>query len=151
MAVTASGLYLLNWIDLLDATQLAIDLSLTTNKVAMYTNSITPNFSTDTGQGAAPYNANQVAGTGYTAGGLAVGSPTITESPAGSLMFDLADSVWSNSTITNARCSLLHADALAGKNCICLTNFGSDYSTVAGTFTIQWAGTGMFAIDLTPP
>ena len=38
MAWTASGLYVLNWIDLLDATQLAIDTSLTTHKIAMYNN-----------------------------------------------------------------------------------------------------------------
>ena len=146
MAVTVSGLYVANFIDILDATQLAVDLSLTTNKIAMYTNSVTPNFSTDVG-----YNStNEVSGTGYTAGGAAVASPTITESPTGSLMYDRADTAWSTSTITNARCSILYADALAGDNKICLVNFGADYSTVAGTFTIQWAATGMFAIDLTP-
>ena len=150
MAVTVSGLFLPTWIDILDATQLAVDLSLTTNKVAMITNSITPNFSSDTAYGVAPYNANEVSGTGYTAGGAAVASPTITESPTGTLMFALADTSWTTSTITNARCALLYADALAGNNAICLVNFGADYSTVAGTFTIQWAAGGMFTIDLTP-
>jgi hypothetical protein len=150
MAVTASGLFLPTFIDILDGTQLAVDLSLTTNKVAMFTNSITPNFSSDTGYGAAPYNANEVSGTGYTAGGAAVASPTITDSPTGTLKFDLADTSWTTSTITNARCALFYADALAGNNAICLVNFGADYSTVAGTFTIQWASGGMFTIDLTP-
>lgn len=150
MAVTASGLFLVTFIDIVDATQLAVDLSLTTNKVAMFTNTITPNFSSDTGYGAAPYNANEVSGTGYSAGGAAVASPTITESPTGTLMFDLADTSWSSSTITNARCSLLYADALAGNNAICLVNFGADYSTQNGTFLITWASGGMFNIDLTP-
>ena len=150
MAVTVSGLYVLTVIDILDATQLAVDLSLTSNKVAMFTNTITPNFSTDTAYGVAPYNANEVSGANYTAGGTVVVSPTLTESPTGSVMYDLADTSWATSTITNARCALLYADALAGNNAICLVDFDADYSTSSGTFTIQWASTGMFALDLTP-
>lgn len=150
MAVTVSGLFVANWIDIVDASQLAIDLSLTTNKVAMFTNTITPNFSTDTAYNVAPYNANEVSGAGYTAGGAAVASPTITESPTGTLMFDLADTSWTSSTITNARCALLYANALTPKSAICLVNFGADYSTSNGTFSIVWASGGLFNIDLTP-
>lgn len=150
MAITASGLYLPTWIDILDTTQLAIDLDLETHKGAMFTNTVTPNFSTDTAYGVAPYNANEVSGTGYTAGGNALTSTTVTDSPAGTLMWDAADLAWASSTITNARGVLLYADALAGNNAIILVNFGADYSTVAGTFTIQWAATGIFALDLTP-
>jgi hypothetical protein len=70
---TTSGLYLTNWIDILDATQLAIDTSLTTHKWAMYTNSIaTMPYSTDFNQTSAPYNANEASGTGYTAGGQTI-------------------------------------------------------------------------------
>jgi hypothetical protein len=150
MAVTASGLFVATWIDILDTTQLAIDLDLETHKVAMFTNSITPNFSTDTAYGAAPYNANEVAGTGYSAGGTALTTTTVTESPTGTLMFDAADTSWASSTITNARCALIYADALAGNNAIVLVNFGADYSTQNGTFLIQWASGGIFTIDLTP-
>ncbi len=150
MAVTVSGLYLTTWIDILDATQLAIDLSLTTNKVAMFTNSITPDFSADTSYGVSPYNANEVSGAGYTAGGAAVASPTIAESPTGTLRFDLADTSWAASTITGARCALLHADALSPKRAIALVNFGADYATVNGTFGITWNAAGLLTIDLTP-
>jgi hypothetical protein len=55
-----------------------------------------------------------------------------------------------NVTFTNARCYLLYADVLAGNNAIVLVNFGADYSPTAGTFSITWASTGVFAIDLTP-
>jgi hypothetical protein len=41
MAVTVSGLYIVTWEDILDATQLAIDLSLTTHKIALLSNSAT--------------------------------------------------------------------------------------------------------------
>jgi hypothetical protein len=150
MAVTASGFFLVTWIDILDTTQLALDLDLETHKLALFTNSITPNFSTDTAYGAAPYNANEVSGTGYTAGGAAITGTTVTESPTGTLMWDGTDTAWTTSTITNARCGLAYADALAGNNAILLINFGADYSTVAGTLTIQYAATGIGAIDLTP-
>lgn len=150
MAATASGLYVLNWIDLLDATQLAIDLSLATHKVAMFTNTITPSFSADTAYGVAPYNANEVSGTGYTSGGTVVASPTVTESPAGTLMYDIADTSWATSTITAARFALIYADALAGNNAIVGITLGADYSTVAGLFTIQWAAGGVFTLDLVP-
>lgn len=150
MAVTASGLFVATWIDILDTTQLAIDLDLETHKVAMFTNTITPNFSTDTAYGVIPYNANEVSGAGYTAGGALLTTTTVAESPTGTLRFDAADTSWASSTITAARCALVYADALAGNNAIVLVNFGADYSTQNGTFLIQWAAGGIFTIDLTP-
>ena len=146
MAWTVSGLYVLTFIDVFDATQLAIDLSLTTHKWALYDNTITPNFSTET----AYATTGEVTGTGYTAGGQVIVSPTVTESPAGSLMYDQADQVWAAPTSVTARGAKLYADALAGNNLIVGVNFGSDFTSTAGTFTIQHAAAGVFAIDLTP-
>lgn len=148
MAVTVSGLYYNTFHDILFSQQLAVDLSLTTNKVALYTNSLTPNFDSDTGYSAAPYTSNEISGTGYTAGGAAVTSPAIADSPTGTLAFSIGNVSWTTSTITNARCALLYAAALTNKNCVALTNFGADYSTSAGTFTIQWATAGLFTIQL---
>lgn len=146
MAWTASGLYVLNWIDLLDATQLAYDTSLTTHKVALYNNTETPNYSTEDGYA----TTNEITGTGYTAGGTVVASPTTTESPAGSLMYDLADTAWTTATFSGARGAKKYADALAGNDLIVGVNFGADYAVTAGTFTIQWASAGLYAVDLTP-
>jgi hypothetical protein len=150
MAITASGLFVPTWLDVLDTTQLAVDLDLETHKLALFTNTITPNFSTDTAYGVAPYNANEVSGTGYTAGGTVLTSTTWTESPTGTLMFDVADTQWASSTITNARGGLGYADALAGNNALFLVNFGADFSTVAGLFLIAWAAAGVFTWDITP-
>ena len=159
MAVTVSGLFVANMIDVFDATQLAIDLSLTTHKIALFSNSITPNFSTDTAYGVAPYNGNEISGTGWASGGVALSAaaagatstaPTNTESPTGTQMYDMGDVSVALTTLTNARCALLYADALAGNQGIVLVNFGADYSTVAGTFGIAWAATGVFTIDWTP-
>jgi hypothetical protein len=150
MAVTVSGLFVATWTDVLDTTQLAVDLDLETHKGAMFTNSITPNFSTNTAYGVAPYDANEVSGTGYTAGGTAITSTALSESPTGSIMWDAADTSWASSTITNARCILIYADALAGNNALLLVDFDADFSTNNGTFLITWAATGIFAWDLTP-
>lgn len=150
MAISASGLFYITWRDVLDTTQLAIDLDLETHKIALFTNSITPNFSTDTAYAVSPYDANEVSGTGYTSGGAALTSTTVDESPTGTIRWDAADSSWTTSTITNAKGGLIYADALAGNNAICLVNFGADYSTVAGTFLITWSSSGIFTWDLTP-
>lgn len=150
MPVTASGLFVATFISALGAPQTAIDLSLASNKIAMFTNSITPDFdAVSPAYGAGAFAANEVSGAGYAAGGATVSVPTLTGA-TGTMTFNLDDTTWAASTITSARCALLYADALAGKNAICLINFGADYSTVAGSFTIQWPGAGMFAVDWTP-
>lgn len=148
MAWTASGLYVLTFIDLFDTTQLAIDLDLTSHKIAMYNNTETPNFSTETAYAA----TNEVSGAGYTAGGkdLTGLAPATSESPSGTLKYDMGDQSWTTSTITAARGSKLYADALVGNNLIVAHNFGADFSTSNGTFTIQWHANGVFTIDLTP-
>ena len=155
MAVTVSGLYVANIIDVFDATQLAIDLSLTSHKLALLSNAATPNFSTDTAYSA----TNEVSGTGWAAGGVALSAaaaggtstaPTVTESPTGSLMYDMNDVAVASTTLTNARAVRLYADALAGDNLIVLINFAADFSTNNGTLGIQWPSSGVFAIDLTP-
>jgi hypothetical protein len=150
MAVTASGLYVATFQDVLDTTQLALDMDLETHKGALFSNTITPNFDTDTAYGVAPYNANEVSGTGWAAGGVVLTGTAFSISPTGTLMYDATDVSQAGTTLTNARCYLLYADALAGNNAIVLVNFGADFSTVNGTFGIQWAATGVLTIDLTP-
>jgi hypothetical protein len=145
-AWTASGLYVLNWIDLLDATQLAIDLSLTSHKIAMYNNTETPNFSTEDGYAV----TNEVSGTGYTAGGQVVVSPTVTESPAGTIMYDLGDQVWASPTTVTARGAKEYADALVGNDLIVGINFGADITSTASTFTIAFNALGVLTLDVTP-
>lgn len=155
MAFSVSGIYVINIIDVFDATQLAIDLSLTTHKIALYNNTKTPNYSSDTGYSA----TNEVSGTGWAAGGVALSAaasgggstaPTTTESPTGSLMYDMADVSVASTTLTSARGLIIYCDALAGDNNLVGVTFGADYSTSNGTFGVQWAATGVFAIDLTP-
>jgi hypothetical protein len=149
MAITVSGLLFPTWRDILDTSQIAIDLDLDTHKIALFNNSITPNYSTDTAYGAAPYNANEVSGTGWSAGGVVVTGTAVDESPTGSLRWDATDVSQATTTLVAARGGLIYADALADQG-IVFIDFDADYSTTAGTFAIVWASTGIFAIDLTP-
>jgi hypothetical protein len=155
MAITVSGLYVPTFIGLLGSTQLAIDLSLATHRLSLLSNAATPNFSTDTTYS----STNEVSGTGWAAGGVLLSgaaagatstAPTTTESPTGTVMYDMNDVAVSATTLTNARAVRLYADALAGKNLIVLVNFGADFSTSNGTFGIQWAASGVFNLDITP-
>jgi hypothetical protein len=149
----ASGLYVVNFLDSLDATQLALDMSLATHKLAAYTNTKTPNFSSDTGYSA----TNEVTGTGLSAGGVALSaaasggstSPTLTDS-SGTMVYDMNDVVLLNTTLSNIRGMIEYADALAGDNNLFAVNFGSDYSTVTGTLTVQWHASGVWTLDLVP-
>lgn len=152
MAVTASGLFYTTFRDVLDSTQLGLNLDLETHKGALFNNSITPNFSTDTAYdvGSFASGANEVSGTGWAAGGVALTGTSVSESPAGTLMFDADDVSETGTTLTDAECYLLYAAGLAGDNAICLVDFTTPYSTSAGTFAITWASGGVFNIDLTP-
>ena len=149
MAVSGSGLFVPTFKNALGASQLALDLDADTHKVALFTNSVTPNYDTDTAYAAAPYNANEVTGTGYTSGGATLTTATLT-SASGVLKFDGDDVSWTTSTITGARCALIYANALAGKNAILLVDFGADYSTSSGTLSVVWNAAGIATIDLVP-
>lgn len=151
MAITISGLYVQPWRnDMIGAH--AINWDLETHKCALLTNVSTPDFSA--AQAAAVLGGaghTQAAGTGYTAGGALLTGTTVTESPASVLMFDADDVSWANSTIAAARAALIYADAIVtpvADPALVLINFGADYSTNNGTFTIQWAATGVFTWDL---
>lgn len=150
MAVTASGLYVATHVDILDTTQLAVDYDLETHRLALFSNVITPNFSSDTAYGVAPYNANEVTGTNWAAGGVLLTGTTLTESPAGTIKFDATDVSVASATFTGARFALIYADALAGNNALCGINFGADFSPNNGLFQITFAAAGIWALDVTP-
>ncbi len=152
MAVTISGLYVQTYIGA-NTGLYVVNWDLESHKCALITNASTPAFSAGTPGAPIAYGNAQfaeVSGTGYTAGGNVITSTTVTESPATVLMFDAADVSWPNSTITGARAALLYADALTAPAdpALCVINFGADYSTNNGTFTIQWAAAGIFTWDV---
>lgn len=155
MAITASGWYTANMLDSLDATALAIDLTLTTHKIALISDAATPNFDTDVSW----TSGSEVAGTGWVTGGIALSAaaagatstaPTLTISPAGTMMWDMGDVAVSATTLTNAMAARIYADALAADNLLILIDFITAFSTVNGTFGVQWAAAGVGTVDWTP-
>ncbi len=150
MAFPASALAVQTFMKSFDATQLAVNLVLTTHKVALYTNSVTgTDLTADTAWNVAPWNANEVSGAGYSSGGQTVASTTFAHTGSGVVMWDAADPSWSTATIT-AHGALYYADALAGDNILVAQTFGADIVSTAGTFLITLAAGGIFSIDFVP-
>lgn len=96
-------------------------------------------------------SANQITGTGYTAGGAALTSVTVTRS-GGTVTFDAADVSWTSSTITakyaviakKAGASLTGTDLLLG---YVELETGGTVSTTNGTLAIQWNASGIFTLS----
>lgn len=152
MAWSGSGLFVATIIDILDATQLAVDLSSTANKWALYGTGVTPDYdasAANAAYGAGAWTSGETSGTGYTSGGIAVASPTLTGS-SGVVTYDQADLSWSSSTLTGVGGALLYADGLTGNNAICAIDFGGSYSTSSGTLSVVWNAAGVFTLDLVP-
>jgi len=100
-------------------------------KIALYTSSAT------LGAATTAYSAtNEVSGTGYTAGGntLTVVAPTSSGTTA---YLDFADTTWATATIT-ARGALIYKADGATNPAVAVLDFGSDKTSTAGDFTIQF-------------
>jgi hypothetical protein len=150
VAITASGLYGLTLEkQLIDTLGLSLE-SETAVKVLMVTDSETPDFTADDFRN--DVTANEVSGTGYTAGGNTLTSTEITLA-SGVLTYDAADSSWSSSTITNAMAAVgyfARGGADTADELMFLSDFVTAASTSNGTFTIQWNASGIFTVDFTP-
>jgi hypothetical protein len=143
----ASGLYGITLRDVLDPTQLAVDLVTDSIKAALVNNTETPDFDLDDFY--ADFSANEISGTGYTAEGAALASKTLVAT-AGVLTYDAADTAWTTATFSGVRGTILHDDTLTSGPLIVAVNFGSDFAVTAGTFTIVWNASGIFTVDYTP-
>lgn len=126
-----------------------IDWDTDTIKVALLTNAYTPD------QDAHNYLddvvANEVSGTGYTAGGNTLANKTNSyNSSTNVITLDADDTTWSSSTIT-ARYAVIY-DATPATNAtkplIGYVDFGSDQSSSNGNFTITWDATGIVRITV---
>jgi hypothetical protein len=151
MAFPTSALCVPTFVGALGTTQLALDLDLDTHKVALFTNAVTAaDLTTDTAYGVGAWAANEVVGTGYTAGGIAVIGTSWAHTAGGVVVWDATtDPSWATATIT-ARGALYYADVLAGNNIIMAQTFGADITSTGGTFLITEPAGGMFSIDFVP-
>ena len=84
-------------------------------------------------------NANEVSGTGYTAGGVTLANKSITQ--AASTKFDADDSEWTTATFT-----AYHAVIYSGTDLIASLDFGGAQTISAATFTIVWNASGILTL-----
>lgn len=125
-----------------------IDWAADTIKIALTTSSYTPD------QDAHNYfdditNEVSSSGTGYTAGGATLGTPTIGYTGATNVVkLDGDDVSWSSATFT-ARYAIVYDSSpgsAATNPLVGYVDFGADVSVSAGTFTITWGTEGIFTI-----
>lgn len=145
MAVTAK------WFGqaLVKALNKEIDIDSDTLKVALLANTYTPNQ--DTHDYWDDVSANEVAGTGYTAGGVALANAAVTYDGGTNIVkIDADDASWANSTIT-ARYAVIYDDTpatAATKPLLGYVDFGVDESSVDGTFLITWSADGILRVTV---
>ncbi|MEV7013265.1 hypothetical protein [Streptosporangium sp. NPDC051022] len=129
------------------ANTIALDLSSASGfKIAMFTNSVVPNFSqTNPAYGSSPWDANEVSGTGYSAGGATLSVTSFAElvSTPGKAGWKLGTVSWADSTITGAQGGLIYATGLSNR-CVLLRNFGQPYATQGGLFEITFHSDGVW-------
>jgi len=128
-------------------------------KVLLYDDSITPVQDTTlatsayTGAGSvwtATEPPQQFDAAGWPAGGLTLGTQTVSNPAAGTVMFDGADRAsTANVTITNAVGVYLFDDTITAATAdvgVCYNWFGGPSSVTAGTFTAVFHANGIFRI-----
>jgi hypothetical protein len=101
-------------------------------KIALYTSSATLDAATT-----AYSVTNEVAGTGYSAGGNTLTISTNPTSSSTTAFLDFADTTWSAATIT-ARGALIYLADGATNPAVAVLDFGGDKISTAGDFTIQF-------------
>jgi len=94
---------------------------------------------------------NEITGTGYTAGGVALSSPTISYTGATNLWaFDAADAQWTGATFT-ARVAVVYDASPASDSTRPLIGyilFDADIPVTSSTFTIAWDATGIATVTV---
>ncbi len=106
-----------------------------TFKIALYTSSATLGASTTDYT-----SSNEVTGTGYTAGGIAL--TNIDPTSSGTTAFiDFADATWANATITAAGALIYNTTTDGGTgttNAVAVISFGGDKTSTNGDFVVQF-------------
>lgn len=153
MAWSASKIFSSMITDALNNTA-AIDLNTDTPKVALFDNTITPSqtvASASSAYGTGVWASGEQTNGGWSAGGLALGTITSTFS-SNVYTFDAADTAnGSAATLTGAYGCLVYEDTLTSPVAdqgLCYNYFGGTNAVTAGTLTVVWSASGIFALTL---
>ena len=119
-----------------------------TLKIALVTSTLAPNV--DTHDFWSDLNTNEVTGTNYTAGGIALTTKTLTES-GGIVKFDADNVTWAQSGagFSNARYAILYKDTSVATTSplICFIDFLTDQGNTVSAFTVTMDATnGIFRV-----
>lgn len=128
---------------------IVLNLSTATVKFALYTSSLTPNFSqVSPVYNVSPLNVGEVVGTGYTAGGVTLASKTIAESgtSAGTIKFTADTVSWTSASFTTHG-GLLYLSSMSSR-ALQVRCFGQDYTVQDGTFSVVWHANGIWSLPL---
>ena len=97
-------------------------------KIALYTSSATLNATTT-----AYATTNEISGTNYTGGGVALSGGSIATSGT-TVYVDFTDPQWANASFT-ANGALIYNSSVSNK-AVCVLAFGGDFAVTTGTFAI---------------
>lgn len=131
-----------------DGTIAQIDWNTHTIKIALTDDGHTPAL--DTHDFFDDVEGDEISGTGYTAGGKAITTPTITyDSATDETRLDADDTAWTSATFT-ARYGHIYKDlggATSADPLIGLIDFDANQTVSSGTFTIVADSTGYLKAD----
>jgi len=130
---------------LLKALNKEINWSTDSIRVMLCTSAYTPDQDTHIYKSSV---TNEITGTNYVARGAALGTKAITYTAGtNTIMLDAADTVWANSTIT-ARYAVIYVDTAVDATSVLIgyVDFGADFTSSNGDFTITWDVAGIFTI-----
>lgn len=116
-----------------------------TIKLALLKSTYTPDL--DNHKFFSDVSAQESSGAGYTTGGIAATSKTLTQDSVNHRgVFDCDDAQWASSTIADARYLLVYkSTGTAGTSpLMALIDLGGTKSTSGDTFYVQFAATGVF-------
>lgn len=145
MAVTAT-VYNNFKLKLIDSST-KINFASDTIKLALVTSSYTPDI--DTQDFWDDVSANEASGTGYTAGGATLASPTVAVVAASDLAkFDADDVSWTISSALSTRYAVLYKSTGTASTSplIGYIDLGATTSLSAGTLTFVWSASGVLTI-----
>lgn len=140
----ASGIYT---VALAEALKKNPDFVNDTIKVALLNNSHSYNPDNDT---FSDVSANQITGTGYSAGGATLGSKAVTaDDTDNEAVFDAADVSWTTASFS-AYHAVIYDDTLTSPAdmLIASIDFGGVQTVTSGTFQITWAAEGIININV---
>jgi hypothetical protein len=120
-----------------------VDLNSDTIKCSLHTSSYTPNQ--DTHQYWDVNVTNEVSGTGYTAGGAIISSPTFAlDGASNTWKFDGNDVSWPSNSTTSRTAVIYDSSPASNKPTIAYVDFGEDLVPLS----ITWHANGIFTITV---